>query len=181
MTPAEFYRSIAQEMVEFPQALEVFEEDGRIIVTASDNDYGKLIGMSGRNFRACEDLLQYLAMRQGQRHIRLVIDNKNAKASFPTRYNHKHDWCEADDKAFEKLAQNLLEKLLGESGWKCGVTTEGMGSVLSIWFWEDAHERVKEALQIIFRAIGKNQGRHLTVNINADQIKDQKGSRTNTR
>jgi uncharacterized protein len=74
---------ILTQIVDHPESLIIEEiaEDSRIIlhVRAHQEDYGKIIGKSGRIIKALRDLVKLIATKQNQ-YVDLVLDEEEQPA-----------------------------------------------------------------------------------------------------
>ena len=167
MSPAELYEKIASAIVTHPESLKISgREDNEIVVFADDSDYGKLIGMSGRNFQACEDLLQAYAMERNLPFVKLSIMNENKKAYFPSRYTPFDRWSTKDDQRMADFIQAIIIAIFQVDA-RCDVrspkTFKGTQILATVHCKVDA--RVKDALTTIAHAAGRNRGRMVELEI----------------
>jgi len=166
MTPAQFYEKIASAIVEYPDRLKVSgRSDNSVVVFADDADYGKLIGMGGKNFRACEDLLQAFAMTRNLPFVKLMINSHDAsRAMFPSRYTPDEKWDEFKDAKLELFIEKILTPVINsvpriETKKQLGFP----GSHLVITTGNGVHERIRDAISVIAVAVGRNRGRRVKI------------------
>jgi predicted RNA-binding protein YlqC (UPF0109 family) len=177
MKVVDLYRCIAESLVEFPEQLEVSEKvtdrgpiPGYVVASAHESDCGKLIGVRGQNFKACEDLLQACALksRNGDRAYLKIVEKKS-EPGFLKRYEPKRDWGVEDEKRLLAITHKITGAVI--HGNPCVESRNLPKGITVLWIRSPAcsslHERIKESLETILRAIGRNRGRIVHVQFTA--------------
>ncbi len=176
MSPAQFYEKIASAIVQHPEMLSVSAREGdKVMVFADDADYGKLIGMGGRNFRACEDLLQAFAMQRNLPFVKLCVQNETKTASFPSRYEPNDQWSVIDDRLMVEFIKSLITAIF-QVEVRCQTSNSGLhkGTHITVSVPCEVHDRVKEALAWVVHAVGRNRGRMVQVEVKDRHVKQTK-------
>lgn len=166
-----FYRYIAQALVEFPDKVQVEynEEETRIEVRCDPTDCGKLIGVKGQNYKACEDLLQAAAIRQGwKKRIFLEIFKEQSKPGFTKRFERNHKWGAEESGRLCELVALLAKATIAD---EIQIDAENRHDTTNIYIRTPGpvHERIVSSFSFIMRAIGLNRGRVIFIYFNSNE------------
>jgi predicted RNA-binding protein YlqC (UPF0109 family) len=187
MTPVELYTLIASALVVHPDSLcitPIDREDGGVLihVTAHDEDYGKLIGSQGSNFRACDDLIQLAAIKAGLKSCTLEVDTRHARAALATRFITNHKWGRSDDARLKEILRRIADCV---SEGEVLITARNVSyntTTLSV-VCNGLHDRGAEAIALLGKAIARNRGRIVCVEAfnNANHITYSKANSAHRR
>lgn len=168
----EYYRLLASWLVRSPADLRVSQYSTplsvNVTVQAREGDHGRLIGVEGRIFKACDTILHESALANGLK-IRLIIDSprNNGRTVVPFKYSEA--WSRTDDVLLADLLYAATSVLyfgsieidhhaISHSATQFSLKRQPHRTV-------EREQQLANALIVWFESAGRNKGRAVFLDI----------------
>jgi predicted RNA-binding protein YlqC (UPF0109 family) len=158
------YRKIAEPLCRYPEELRVNTRvaDPVCTLVASCNpvDQGRLIGVGGKMYKACDYLIKVTGRRIGYA-ARLIIESDFRSTHELRQFVPKDEWLESDNEYIEATLRDVVG-YVEDSPIEIQMSNVSRnGTVVLMRTSEALTEQMRTSLDIVMNAIGKSRGRFI--------------------
>lgn len=164
----EVLRAIISPFVKYPQHLDISENSTTHATTLNVRghkaDQGKIIGGRAANIQAIQRLMDVIGRKRQHRVSVTVLESQVGDKEPNPPYTPDPNWNRADDERMESLLAKVVVQCFGQS-IPVKTEIENGDKTFFTLMSETVPTEIEAALSTLFRAIGKSQGRVITIKV----------------